>query len=130
MSRAYAIPFIAMLTFVLGTVSLMLPFLPFGWALYALTALLLIPYIKPLRKVFKWVAEKDSSGTAVKVGYKIAALYRWSHKSKLADEVTATVKEAEENNNKKECEKEAPRKEFRTEQLLAKPRPERLKSGR
>lgn len=101
MKKAYVIPILAVITFVLGTASLMLPFLPFGWALYALTALILMPYLKPLRKVFMWIAEKDSTGTAIKVGYKIAALYRWSEKTKLAREVSDTVREAEKNDKTK-----------------------------
>ncbi len=105
MKKAYVIPILAVITFVLGTASLMLPFLPFGWALYALTALILMPYLKPLRKVFMWIAEKDSTGTAIKVGYKIAALYRWSEKTKLAREVSDTVREAEKNGEDKEAEK-------------------------
>lgn len=105
MKKAYVIPLIAIITFVLGSVSIMLPFLPFGWALYALTALVLMPYFKPLRKFFMWVAEKDNTGFAVKVGYKIAALYRWSEKTKLAREVSDTVREAEKNGEDKKAEK-------------------------
>lgn len=106
MYRAYVIPLLAILTFVLGSVSVMLPFLPFGWALYALTALILMPYIKPLRKVFMWVADKDGSGTVVKIGYKIVGLYRWSYKADLAREVSQTVQKAEENGEEKEAEQE------------------------
>lgn len=102
MKKAYVIPILAVITFVLGTASLMLPFLPFGWALYALTALILMPYLKPLRKVFMWIAEKDSSGTAIKVGYKIAALYRWSEKTEIARDVSKTVEEAEKKGEVKE----------------------------
>lgn len=110
MKKAYVIPMLAVITFVLGTASLMLPFLPFGWALYALTALILMPYLKPLRKVFMWIAEKDSSGTAIKVGYKIAALYRWSEKTEMARDVSKTVEEAEKNGKERQAEKEAENK--------------------
>jgi hypothetical protein len=98
MKKAYLIPVIAVITFAIGTVCMMLPFLPFGWALYALTTLILMPYFKPLSKVFMWVANKDKTNTVVKIGHKIAALYRWTHQYKIAREVDETVKEAEENN--------------------------------
>jgi hypothetical protein len=110
MNKAFVIPLIAILTFAIGTACLMLPFLPFGWALYALTALILMPYIKPLRKVFMWVADKDRTDTVVKIGYKIAALYRWSNKTKLANEVIATVKEAEESKTEEEDNENAQKK--------------------
>lgn len=77
----------------------MLPFLPFGWALYGITALILMPYIKPLKKVFLWIAEKDGTGTAIKLGYKIAVLYRWSEKTDLSRDIVEAVNEAEENGN-------------------------------
>jgi hypothetical protein len=93
--RTYVIPLIALLTFILGTASIMLPFLPFGWALYAVTALILLPYFKPLRKFFTWIVSKDNSGIALKVGLRVAKLYAWAGDFKKEQQVNDAVQDAE-----------------------------------
>lgn len=106
--KAYIMPALACLTFLLGSVCIMLPFLPFGWALYGVTALILMPYLPPLRKFYIWLAAKDQTGTATKIGYKIAVLYRWSEKTELARKVVDTLNEAEDNGKAETSKKKSP----------------------
>lgn len=78
MKRKNIIPIIAFLTFAAGTVSIMLPFLPLGWFLYAVTALLLIPYFKPIQRAFEWIATKDRTGFTKRACLFTAKIYRWA----------------------------------------------------
>ncbi len=64
-----------------------LPFLPFGWGLYGATALILMPYFPFLQKAYKWMASKDGTGTALKVGEKVAELYKWADKGRFARKI-------------------------------------------
>ncbi|MCZ4407453.1 hypothetical protein O3Q51_01435 [Cryomorphaceae bacterium 1068] len=84
MNRKYVIPIIATLCFAVGTVSILLPFLPLGWFLYAVTALLLIPYFSPFQKGFEWMAERDETGFTKKACDFTATIYRWAKDEKNA----------------------------------------------
>jgi hypothetical protein len=79
MSRAkkLIVPFVALMTFSLGIVCLMLPFLPFGWLLMGITTLLLVPYFKPLEKLFRWLAKKDKTGFSEKARLTVEKFYIW-----------------------------------------------------
>jgi len=94
LKKKYIIPLIATLTFALGTASMLLPFLPFGWLLYGVTVLLLIPYFKFLRNAFKWIASKDDSGTVLKFSNKIVGLYTWAEENDKAEEIKKVSEEA------------------------------------
>lgn len=96
MKKTYIIPLIAFLTFAVGTGAMVLPFLPFGWFLYAVTALLLLPYFPPMEKFFRWLIRKDNSGTAKKAGDKVADLYRWAGDYQHAEELEEFSEEEEE----------------------------------
>lgn len=96
MKKNRIIPLIAALTFTLGTVSMALPFLPFGWALYGATALLLMPYFPFLQRAYKWMATKDRSGTALRIGEKIAVLYKWANKEDIAEEIQKVSDDAKQ----------------------------------
>ncbi len=78
MNRKYLIPILAILTFIGGTVSIVLPFLPLGWFLYAVTILLLIPYFKPFQDGFKWLAKRDRTGFTHRASRFTADIYRWA----------------------------------------------------
>lgn len=93
--KTYIIPLIATFTFALGTVAMALPFLPFGWALYGATVLILMPYFPFLQKAYKWMASKDGTGTALKAGEKVAELYRWADKEHVAQEIKDVNDEAD-----------------------------------
>lgn len=87
MKRRYIIPLIATGTFILGLICLVLPFLPFGWLLLFMTALLLTPYIKPMRKLLIWLIKRDKSGTFDKARKKVAELYHWAGDKARAKEM-------------------------------------------
>ncbi len=93
--KAYIMPLVALGTFLIGTVAIFFPFLPFGWALYAVTALILAPYLRPLRRFFLWLAKKDKSGRVNKIGFRIAVLYRWSERTDLARKILTALQESE-----------------------------------
>jgi len=71
------VPFVALITFSLGIVCLMLPFLPFGWLLMGITTLLLVPYFRPLEKLFRWLAKKDKTGFSEKARKTVEKFYLW-----------------------------------------------------
>ena len=85
MKRKHLIPILAFLTFVGGTVAIVLPFLPIGWFLYAVTVLLLIPYFKPFQDGFKWLAERDTTGFTKRASHFTADIYRWAKDPDNAD---------------------------------------------
>jgi len=84
-NRKYLIPIIASLTFLFGTVFITLPFIPLGWLLYAVTALLLIPYFKPVQRAFEWMARRDKTGFTKRACHYAAKIYRWAKDEKNAD---------------------------------------------
>ncbi len=106
MNKKYIIPIIAFFTFIGGLISLALPFLPFGWFLIFVTALLLLPYVKPFEKAFRWLARKDKTGIAQKAGTKVAELYRWAGDDKSANRITKVTEESEKERLAKEEEEE------------------------
>lgn len=87
MKKTFIIPLIATGTFILGMICLILPFLPFGWLLLIMTALLLTPYFKPVEKLLKWFIKKDKTGIFDKARSKVARLYHWAGDSKRAKEM-------------------------------------------
>lgn len=93
MEKKYIIPIIAFSTFIVGCVTLIVPFLPFGWLLFGLTALLLMPYFNPLKKGFGWVAGKDGTGTMLKMGKKVVLFYQWADDPKKAAQIEKVLDE-------------------------------------
>lgn len=87
MKRTYIMPLIATGTFIVGLICLMIPFLPFGWLLLFMTALLLTPYFKPMEKLMTWLIKKDKSGTFEKARKKVAELYHWAGDTARAKEM-------------------------------------------
>lgn len=98
--RTYIIPLIATGTFIFGLVSLFLPFLPFGWFLMIMTALLLTPYFKPMKKILAWIIEKDKSGIFEKAREKVAGLYQWAGDKEKAKEMNEFCDEAKKQGSK------------------------------
>lgn len=95
MKRKYLIPIIAGLTFVVGTVFIMLPFIPLGWFLYALAVLLLVPYFKPFQRAFEWIARRDKSGFTKRACRLSAKVYLWARDEKNADVLEKLGEECE-----------------------------------
>ncbi|MCH8557505.1 MAG: hypothetical protein LAT84_06785 [Balneolia bacterium] len=91
MNKKYIIPVLAGFTFLLGLAALTLPFLPIGWPLMAITALLVMPYFKKAQKGFSWIADKDSSGLLLKGADAVIELYHWADEDKKADEIDDAV---------------------------------------
>lgn len=87
MKKTLIIPLIATGTFILGMICLFLPFLPFGWLLLFMTAMLLTPYFKPVEKLLKWLIKKDKTGIFEKARSKVARLYKWVGDTKRAKEM-------------------------------------------
>lgn len=87
MKRTYIIPLIATGTFILGLACLFLPFLPFGWLLLFMTALILTPYFKPMKKLLIWAMKRDKSGIFDKARKKVSELYKWAGDKRGADEM-------------------------------------------
>ncbi len=87
MKKSFIIPLIAAGTFIFGMICLFLPFLPFGWLLLFMTALLLTPYFKPVEKLLKWLIKKDKTGTFEKARSKVARLYHWAGDTKRGNEM-------------------------------------------
>lgn len=87
MNRKYIIPLIATGTFILGLICLFLPFLPFGWLLMLITAMLLTPYFKPIKKLLVWFIKRDKTGVFDKARAKVSQLYRWAGDKKRAREM-------------------------------------------
>ena len=98
--RTYIIPLIASGTFILGLLCLFVPFLPFGWFLMVMTALLLTPYFKPMKKILAWIITKDKTGIFDKARNKVADLYHWVGDKKKAKEMHDFCKEAEKQSSK------------------------------
>ncbi len=70
---------------------MILPFLPFGWLLWGVTALLVVPYFQRAKNTFSWISNKDSTGFISKIAVKIADLYRWADDAEKANEVEAAA---------------------------------------
>lgn len=87
MKKRFIIPLIATGTFIFGIICLFLPFLPFGWLLLIMTALLLTPYFKPVKKLLKWIIKKDKTGIFERARSKVARLYKWAGDPKRAKEM-------------------------------------------
>ena len=87
MKKTLIIPLIATGTFILGMICLFIPFLPFGWLLMFMTALLLTPYFKPVKKLLKWIIKRDKTGIFDRARSKVARLYKWAGDSKRAKEM-------------------------------------------
>lgn len=95
LNKKHIIPVIAFFTFIGGVASMAVPFLPFGWFLIFVTALLLLPYVKPFEKAFQWLARRDKTGISRKAGTKVAGLYRWAGDHKEADLITKMTEDSE-----------------------------------
>lgn len=93
MNKKYFIPALAVVSFLGGSVSMILPFLPFGWLLYGVVALLVVPYFNSAKKALGWVADKDGTKSTSRVSEKIADLYRWADEEEKADEVEKAAEE-------------------------------------
>jgi len=91
--KKYIIPALAIVIFLAGLASLMLPFLPFGWLFLALAALLVAPYFKFMRRFIGWLAKKDNSGLVKKAGGKAARLYRWAEDEDRAGKLETIIEE-------------------------------------
>lgn len=72
------IPLIAAGCFLVGIVSVWLPFLPIGWLMLAVTALLLVPYFRFIRRIVFWLSKKDRTGLISKAGEQAIKLYIWA----------------------------------------------------
>lgn len=94
-NKKYIVPLLAIGCFVAGTVSMILPFLPFGWLFWGVSALLVVPYFQCAKKAFAWISEKDSTGSVSAMAVKIADLYRWADEEQKANQ----VEKAAENGN-------------------------------
>lgn len=86
-NKKYIVPVLAAVSFILGSISMILPFLPFGWFLWGVSALLVVPYFQRAKNAFGWISEKDSTGFISTVAVKIADLYRWAEDDEKAKEV-------------------------------------------
>ncbi|MEX0661910.1 MAG: hypothetical protein WEA58_09850 [Balneolaceae bacterium] len=91
MNKKYIVPALAIVSFLLGSVSMILPFLPLGWLLWGVSALLVVPYFKHAKNAFGWISEKDSTGFTSTIAVKIADLYRWADDAEKANEVEETA---------------------------------------
>jgi len=97
--KKFIIPGIATIIFIAGLISMMLPFIPLGWILIALAALLLAPYLKSMRKFIGWLAKKDNSGLVKKAGKKAVHLYEWAGDNKRAQELERIIENDSKNNH-------------------------------
>lgn len=97
--RKLLIPTIAALIFIGGLVSLLLPFVPLGWLLIALSSLLMAPYFKVMRKFIGWLAKIDKTGFVEKAGEKASHLYEWAGDTKRAEKLEAIIEENSKDNN-------------------------------
>ncbi len=91
--KKHLIPFLAGLAFLIGLVSLMLPFLPIGWLMIGIALIILLPYLRPLRKVFIWAAKKDDSKIVSRAGNKVVELYAWAHEYQKAIMIQKAIEE-------------------------------------
>jgi uncharacterized membrane protein len=92
--KKYIIPSIAVLILILGLVFMLIPFIPLGWPLVGIAALLLAPYVKFMRKFIKWLAGKDRTGILEKAGKAAAKLYHRVGDHRRAKKLRAIVEEA------------------------------------
>jgi|SRR5690554_4853593 len=96
--RQFIIPLIATGTFIFGLICMFLPFLPFGWLLMFMTALILTPYFKPMKKFLAWIIKKDKTGLFEKARRKVKDLYYWVGDKGKAKEMDTFYAEAENEN--------------------------------
>jgi hypothetical protein len=89
--KKFIIPGIATIIFIAGLISMMLPFIPLGWILIALAALLLAPYLKSMRKFIGWLVKK--------AGKKAVLLYEWAGDNKRAQELERIIEKNSKNNH-------------------------------
>jgi hypothetical protein len=87
------IPAIATVIFIIGLVFLLLPFIPLGWLMITLSALLLSPYIKVMRRFIGWLSTLDKTGFVKKAGEKASHLYAWAGDRKSAVKMKAMIEE-------------------------------------
>jgi type III secretory pathway component EscV len=85
------IPAAAVLILIAGLVFMLIPFIPLGWPLVGLAALLLTPYIKLMRRFISWLAKKDKTGFLKKAGRKAEQLYKWAGDHKSARRLRAAL---------------------------------------
>ena len=99
--RKLIIPTIATLLFIGGLITLVLPFVPLGWLLIALSSLLMAPYFKFMRKFIGWLAKIDKTGFVEKAGEKASSLYEWAGDLKRAEKLETIIEENTQNKNKR-----------------------------
>ncbi|MFC5625680.1 hypothetical protein [Algoriphagus winogradskyi] len=104
--RKLLIPTIAALIFIGGLVSLLLPFIPLGWLLIALSSLLMAPYFKVMRKFIGWLATIDKTGFVEKAGEKASHLYEWAGDPKRAEELKTIIEENSKDDGQKTAREE------------------------
>jgi uncharacterized Tic20 family protein len=95
--KKHLIPVLAGIAFIIGIISLLLPFLPIGWLMIGISLFILLPYLSPLRKLFIWASKKDDTKVVSRAGQKVVELYAWAHEYQKAAEVKRTV----DNNQKR-----------------------------
>ncbi|WP_111610805.1 hypothetical protein [Algoriphagus yeomjeoni] len=98
--RKLFIPTIATLIFIGGLISLLLPFVPLGWLLIALSSLLLAPYFKLMRKFIGWLAKIDKTGFVEKAGLKASKLYEWAGENQRAKKLETIIDENTSDKNR------------------------------
>lgn len=54
-----------------------------------ITALLLTPYFKPIKKLLTWAIKRDKSGIFEKARKKVSELYHWAGDTERAKEMDA-----------------------------------------
>ncbi len=76
-----------------GLAALTVPFIPVGWLLIALSALLLAPYLRIFRKFIGWLSKKENTGFVKNASEKAAKIYRWANDPKRAKKLEAILEE-------------------------------------
>ncbi len=79
---------------------MVIPFIPLGWLFIALSALLMSPYFKFMRRFIGWLGQKDQTGIVEKAGEKASKLYEWAGDDQRADQIDDLVKETTHDNGK------------------------------
>ncbi len=64
---------------VLGALSMALPFLPFGWVLFFVALILLLPYFPFFRRWAKKLEKKDNTGLTKKMKKYVETFYCWAY---------------------------------------------------
>lgn len=100
--KKYIIPIIAGITFIIGLACMLIPFLPFGWLLMAMTALLIFPYFEFMRKFLGWLLKKDKTGIIKKAAEKVNELYTWAGEKKRAKQINDFIDKANKGSLKKQ----------------------------